>query len=163
MVLNCEPFLFLLLLSRCCCSAAAAAAAAVVRRYLMPGILTFFVCPGTGGGSAGLSCIHDSQHACIVLLMLEPHPFLCIYKYIVFILRRMGKNKAQAPTLPCIRYMSCFDLTHAPVATTARAAATEPHPAFTRTVVVGTSSGGCSLAALHRYLVVTEYYSYDTS
>ena len=99
--------MFLLLLSRCCCSAAAAAAAAVVRRYLMPGILTFFVCPGTGGGSAGLSCIHDSQHACIVLLMLEPHPFLCIYKYIVFILRRMGKNKAQAPTLPCIRYMMC--------------------------------------------------------
>ena len=27
----------------------------------------------------------------------------------------MGKNKAQAPTLPRIRYM-CFDLTHAPVA-----------------------------------------------
>ena len=39
------------------------------------------------------------------------------------ILRRMGKNKAQAPTLPRIRYM-CFDLTHAPVATAARAAAT---------------------------------------
>ena len=36
----------------------------------------------------------------------------------------MGKNKAQAPTLPRIRYMSCFDLTHAPVATAARAAAT---------------------------------------
>ena len=36
----------------------------------------------------------------------------------------MGKNKAQAPTLPRIRYMSCFDLTHAPVSTAARAAAT---------------------------------------
>ena len=36
----------------------------------------------------------------------------------------MGKNKALAPTLPRIRYMSCFDLTHAPVATAARAAAT---------------------------------------
>ena len=40
------------------------------------------------------------------------------------ILRRMGKNKAQAPTLPRIRYMSCFDLTNAPAATAARAAAT---------------------------------------
>ena len=38
----------------------------------------------------------------------------------------MGKNKAQVPTLARIRYMSCFDLTHAPVATTARAAATGP-------------------------------------
>ena len=37
------------------------------------------------------------------------------------ILRRMGKNKAQAPTLPRIRYKSCFGLTHAPVATAARA------------------------------------------
>ena len=37
----------------------------------------------------------------------------------------MGKNKAQAPTLPHIRYM-CFDLTNAPVATTVRAAATGP-------------------------------------
>ena len=36
----------------------------------------------------------------------------------------MGKNKAWAPTLPRIRYMSCFDLTYAPVATAARAAAT---------------------------------------
>ena len=36
----------------------------------------------------------------------------------------MGKNKAQAPTLPRIRYISCFDLTHAPVATAACAAAT---------------------------------------
>ena len=33
-------------------------------------------------------------------------------------------KKAQAPTLPRIRYMSCFDLTHAPVATAARDAAT---------------------------------------
>ena len=33
----------------------------------------------------------------------------------------MGKNEAQAPTLPRVRYM-CFDLTHAPVATAARAA-----------------------------------------
>ena len=37
----------------------------------------------------------------------------------------MGKNKAQVPTLARIRYMSCFDSTHAPVATAARAAATE--------------------------------------
>ena len=36
----------------------------------------------------------------------------------------MGKNKASAPTLPRIRFMSCFDLTHAPVATAARADAT---------------------------------------
>ena len=35
----------------------------------------------------------------------------------------MGKNKAQAPTLPRIRYM-CSDLPQAPVATAARAAAT---------------------------------------
>ena len=33
----------------------------------------------------------------------------------------MGKSKAEAPTLPRIRCMSCFDLTYAPVATTARA------------------------------------------
>ena len=38
----------------------------------------------------------------------------------------MAKNKAYAPTRPRIRYMSCFDLTHAPVATSARAAATGP-------------------------------------
>ena len=43
--------------------------------------------------------------------------------FFFFILRRMGKNKAEAPTLPRIRYI-CFDLTHAPVATAARAAAT---------------------------------------
>ena len=37
----------------------------------------------------------------------------------------MGKKKKKAPTLPRIRYyMSCFDSTHAPVATAARAAAT---------------------------------------
>ena len=36
----------------------------------------------------------------------------------------MRQNKAYAPTLPRIRYMSCFDLTHPPVATAARAAAT---------------------------------------
>ena len=35
----------------------------------------------------------------------------------------MGKKKAGAPTLPRIRYMSCFDLTHAPVVTAARAKA----------------------------------------
>ena len=40
----------------------------------------------------------------------------------------MGKNN---PTLPRIRYM-CFDLTHAPVATTARAAATGPVSMSTR-------------------------------
>ena len=44
----------------------------------------------------------------------------------------MGKNKAQAPTLPRIRYISCFDVTHAPVATTARAAATGPVSMSTR-------------------------------
>ena len=45
----------------------------------------------------------------------------------------MGKNnKAQALTLPRIRYMSCFELTHAPVATTARAAATGPVSMSTR-------------------------------
>ena len=44
--------------------------------------------------------------------------------FLFFILRRMGKNKAEAPTLPRIRYMSCFDLTHAPAATASRAAAT---------------------------------------
>ena len=47
------------------------------------------------------------------------------YLFLFFlILRRRGKNTAEAPTLPRIRYMSCFDLTHAPVATPARAAAT---------------------------------------
>ena len=41
-----------------------------------------------------------------------------------FILRRMGKNKAKLPHFHvCIRYM-CFDSTHAPVATAARAAGT---------------------------------------
>ena len=44
----------------------------------------------------------------------------------------MGKNKAQVPTLPRIRYMSCFDLTHTPVATTARATATGPVSMSTR-------------------------------
>ena len=44
----------------------------------------------------------------------------------------MGKNKAQAPTLPRIRHMSCFDLTHAPVATAARSAATGPVSMLTR-------------------------------
>ena len=34
------------------------------------------------------------------------------------------KMKLKTPTLPRIRYMPCFDLTHAPVATAARAAAT---------------------------------------
>ena len=57
----------------------------------------------------------------------------------------MGKNKAQAPTLPRIRYMSCFDLTHAPVAATARAAATglvsmstRPDPEGSDTVEIAT-------------------------
>ena len=58
------------------------------------------------------------------------------------ILRRMGKNKA--PTLPRIRYM-CFDLTHTPVATAARAAATglvsmstRPDPEGSGTVEIAT-------------------------
>ena len=46
-------------------------------------------------------------------------------------LRRMG---SEAPTLPRISYMSCFDLTHAPVATAARAAATWPVSMSTRPV-----------------------------
>ena len=56
----------------------------------------------------------------------------------------MGKNKASAPTLPRIRYM-CFDLIHAPVATTARAAATglvsmstRPDPERSGTVEIAT-------------------------
>ena len=65
--------------------------------------------------------------------------------FLFFILRRMGKNKAEAPTLPRIRYMSCFDLTHAPAATTARAAATglvsmstRPDPEGSDTVEIAT-------------------------
>ena len=57
----------------------------------------------------------------------------------------MGKNKAQVPTLPRIRYMSCFDLTHVPVATAARAVATglvsmstRPDPEGSGTVEIGT-------------------------
>ena len=56
----------------------------------------------------------------------------------------MGKNKALAPTLPRIRYM-CFDLTHAPVATAASAAATgsvsmstRPDPEGSGTVEIAT-------------------------
>ena len=58
--------------------------------------------------------------------------FYFLFFLFLFILRRMGKNKAYAPTLPRIRYM-CFDLTHAPVAT-ARAAATEPVSMSTRLI-----------------------------
>ena len=43
----------------------------------------------------------------------------------------MGGNKAEVLTLPRIRYM-CFDLTHEPVATIARAAATGPVSMSTR-------------------------------
>ena len=53
-----------------------------------------------------------------------PHYNTCCVDFFFLILRRMGKKKAQAPTLQRIRYMSCFDVTHAPVATAARAAAT---------------------------------------
>ena len=56
----------------------------------------------------------------------------------------MGKNEAQAPTLPRVRYM-CFDLTHAPVATAARAAAsgfvsmsTRPDPEGSGTAEIAT-------------------------
>ena len=59
----------------------------------------------------------------------------------------MGKTKAEAPTLPRIRYMSCFDLTHAPVATAARAADTglvsmsaRPDPEGLGTVEIATRS-----------------------
>ena len=65
--------------------------------------------------------------------------------FFVQILRRMGKNKAYAPTRPRIRYMPCFDLTHAPVATAARAAATglvskstRPDPEGSGTVEIAT-------------------------
>ena len=57
------------------------------------------------------------------------HSFLIIFIFII--LRRMGKNTASAPTLPRIRFMY-FDLTHAPVAATARAAATGPVSMSTR-------------------------------
>ena len=58
----------------------------------------------------------------------------------------MGKKiKLQAPTLQRIRYMSCFDLPHAPVATAARAAATgrvsmstRPDPEGSGTVEIAT-------------------------
>ena len=50
--------------------------------------------------------------------------FFIIIIIIFSILWRMGKNKAYVPTLTRIRYMSCFNLTGAPVATAARAAAT---------------------------------------
>ena len=50
--------------------------------------------------------------------------------FFFLILRRMGKNKALGPTLPRIRYMSCFDSTHVPVATTARATYSTEKPAF---------------------------------
>ena len=65
------------------------------------------------------------------------------------ILRRIGKNKAQVPTFPRIRYM-CFDLTHAPVATAARAAATglvimstRPDPEGSGTVEIATRRCPC--------------------
>ena len=47
---------------------------------------------------------------------------VCFSLFSFFILTRMGKNKASICV--CIRYMSCFDSTHAPVATAARAAGT---------------------------------------
>ena len=52
---------------------------------------------------------------------------VCFSLFSFFILRRMGRLKIKLE-LPhfhvCIRYMSCFYSTHAPVATAARAAAT---------------------------------------
>ena len=73
------------------------------------------------------------------------HQSSLLFFIIIFILRRMGKNTALAPTLPRIRHMSCFDLTHAPVATTARAAATglvsmstRPDPEGSGTVEIAT-------------------------
>ena len=66
------------------------------------------------------------------------------FSFSFFFLRRMGYNKASAPTLPHIRYM-CFDFTHAPVATAARAAAaglvsmsTRPDPERSGTVEMAT-------------------------
>ena len=56
--------------------------------------------------------------------LVDPVARVRVFIYLFFILRRMGESKAQGPTLPRIRYMPCFDLTHAPVATAARAAAT---------------------------------------
>ena len=56
-----------------------------------------------------------------------------------FILGRMGKNKAKLPHFHvCIRYMSCFDSTHAPVATAARAAGTGLVSMSTRPDIPGT-------------------------
>ena len=59
----------------------------------------------------------------------------------------MGTNIAQALTLPRMRYMSCFDFTHAPVATAARAAATglvsmstRPDPEGSGTVEIAAQS-----------------------
>ena len=55
----------------------------------------------------------------------------------------MGKSKAQAPALARIRYM-CFDLTHAPVATAARAAATGLVSMSTRPDAEGSDTCGDS-------------------
>ena len=70
---------------------------------------------------------------------------ISLFFHFFSILRRMGKNKAGAPTLPRIRYMPCFDLTHAPVVTAARAAATglvsmstRPDPEGSGTVEIAT-------------------------
>ena len=70
----------------------------------------------------------------------------------------------KAPTLPRIRYM-CFDLTHAPVATAARAAATGlvsmstgPDPEGSGTVEIATRSRP-RLLLLVLMLVLTEVFT----
>ena len=73
---------------------------------------------------------HSKPRIVLVWFPIPRNPHFSFFFF--FILRRMGKNKASAPTLPRIRYMSCFDLTHAPVPTTARAAATGPVSMSTR-------------------------------
>ena len=82
----------------------------------------------------------------------------------------MGKNhKAQAPTLPRIRYMSSFDLTHAPDATAARGAttglvsmSTRPDPEGSGTVEIATRrcprlSHLTSVRQQQQYLSYLEY------
>ena len=45
-----------------------------------------------------------------ILAVLSPAPYL-VFCFLFFILRRMGKNKAEAPTLPRAKYMPSVNLT----------------------------------------------------
>ena len=97
----------------------------------------FFFCPRdvmTKETNPGiLFCIEKRLSYLLVFRIryIREYTRIQVLEYIFFILWRMGKNKAQAPTLRRIRCM-CFDLTHAPVATAARAAATGPVSMSTR-------------------------------